>query len=340
MLAAFTTGFGKVELREVPAPRITSGEVLVEMKSCGICGTDVEKTRGETHTPGVLGHEVAGVIKGKADVSEVTEGDRVVVHHHVSCGNCYYCKSDSPTLCDLYQKTNLDPCGFAEYFRVPQINQERGAILRLPEEVSFAEASFIEPLGCCIRSLSHCGDVEGKHVAVLGAGSTGGLMIQLLKSMRAESITASDVSLARLAFCRRLGADFTVNPAKENLVEAVNATTDGRGVDLAIVATGNLRALDNALQITRKGGLVNLFGMPTKNAKLPIDPSSLFIRELKIVPSYSTTEEEMKTALSLISKRKIEVAQLISHRFKLRDVVEAFQFAADPEKSVKVLVEN
>ncbi len=341
MKAVFPAGAGRVELREVPQPSLEKGEILVRMRVCGICGTDIEKTRGETHTPLILGHEVSGVVEETCGpVSGVEENERVVVHHHVSCGKCYYCKSGSPTLCDLYQKTNLDPCGFAEYFRVPYVNVARGAVLKVPEKVSFEEASFVEPLGCCLRSLAQMGDVSGKSVAVLGVGSTGVLMLQLLHTGEAGVLIASDLSPARLNFSKSIGADVTINPLEEDIGSAVRAATDGRGVDVVIVATGSVTALEQSLSIVRKGGLIDIFGMPTKDAKLAIDPSRLFINEIKIMPSYSTTEKEMKQALELMIARKVNVAQLISHRFMLADSTEAFRVASDTERSVKVIVNN
>ncbi len=339
MKAVFPAGSGRVELREIPVPKLGKGEVLVEMHACGICGTDIEKTRGETQTPEVLGHEVSGVVNRVGEkVREVSEGDRVVVHHHVSCGKCYYCRAGNQTLCELYPKTNLDPCGFAEYFRVPRENTSRGAILKIPSDLSFEEASFLEPLGCCIRSLSKIGEVAGKSVAILGVGSTGVLMVQLLKSSGAGVIIASDLSASRLNFCKSIGANIAVDPFREDLASAVRSATDGRGVDLAIVATGSLKALDQAFSIVRRGGVVNLFGMPTKDAKLEVDPSRLFIREVRIEPSYSTTEEEMQKAMQLVASQRVRVAELISHKFKLPEAVEAFRLAADAEKSVKVMI--
>src|SRR5712692_3735734 len=286
MKAVFPVGAGRVELREVPRPKLRRGEILVKMRVCGICGTDIEKTRGETHTPQVLGHEVSGVVDQIAEgVTDSEEGARVVVHHHVSCGECYYCTSGSPTLCELFQNTNLDPCGFAEYFRVPKVNVAKGAVLAIPNKLSFEEASFVEPLGCCLRNLASVGDVSGKSVAVFGVGSTGVLMLQLLKASGAGPIVAIDVSPSRLKFSQRVGADVSINPNGEDIGASVRATTEGRGADVAIVATGSVQALDNSFSIVRRGGIINLFGMPTKDAELIIDPSRLFINEIRIVPS-------------------------------------------------------
>ncbi len=341
MKAVFPAGAGRVEVRKVRQPHLQKGEILVRMRACGICGTDIEKTRGETHTPLILGHEVSGVVEEiSKPASCVEEDERVVIHHHVSCGKCYYCKNGSPTLCDLYQKTNLDPCGFAEYFRVPQTNFARGAVLKVPEKVSFEEASFVEPLGCCLRSLARVGDVTGKSVAVLGVGSTGVLMLQLLKAGEAGVLIASDLSPARLSFSKSIGADVTINPLEEDIGSMVRAATDGRGVDVVVVATGSVKALEQSLSIVRRGGLIDVFGMPTRDAKLALDPSRLFINEVRIIPSYSTTEKEMEQALDLIMARKVNVAQLISHRFMLADSVEAFRVASDSDRSVKVIVNN
>ncbi len=165
-------------------------------------------------------------------------------------------------------------------------------------------------------------------------------MLQLLKARDAGLVAAIDVSSSRLKFSQHLGANIIINPNEEEIDSSIRGTTDGRGADIVIVATGSVKAFEQSFTIVRKGGIINLFGMPTKDAQLSIDPSRLFINENRIVPSYSTTEKEMKQALELIASNKVKVTELISHRFALADSLEAFRVASDPERSVKVVVNN
>src|SRR5208283_562031 len=182
MRAATISNKDGVALSEVPIPSIMGREILVRMKVCGICGTDVEKIRGSQITPRVLGHEVAGVVERKGEhVREFEKGDNVIVHHHVSCGSCTFCKNGSETLCDEFPKSNLNPCGFADYFRVPAALIDGGAVYRLPSTMSFEEGAQVEPLACCIRALKRLGDVVGRSVAVFGVGPVGLTQVQLLK---------------------------------------------------------------------------------------------------------------------------------------------------------------
>ncbi|MBS7655867.1 alcohol dehydrogenase catalytic domain-containing protein [Candidatus Bathyarchaeota archaeon] len=309
------------------------------MKVCGICGTDIEKIKGESATPLKLGHEAAGVI---ADVGEkVTEfkvGDRVFIHHHVPCYTCYYCRRGDYTMCDEFPKSNLDPCGMAEYFRVPETNIEKNAVLKLPSEVGFDEAALIEPIACCIRGLNKVKFNVGDDVLIVGAGPIGLIMISLLKMLGAGSIIVSEIAQFRLSTAKKLGADLALNPIKENLEETVHKVTDGRGVDLAVVAVGSVKAVSQALDALRKGGQLLLFGSPPTGSMLVYDANKIFLKELKIIPSYSTTEIETNIVLKLLKLKKIDALKMISHRFKLEEAEKALKLAAESDKTLKVLI--
>ncbi|MFQ5872042.1 MAG: zinc-dependent dehydrogenase [Candidatus Geothermarchaeales archaeon] len=340
MKAAFLVEGGGIEVREVPIPEIGPREVLVRMKACGICGTDIEKSGGKFLTPPVLGHEVTGeVAKRGTEVEGLQVGDRVIVHHHVPCHRCHHCKRGSHTMCEDFPRTNLDPGGFAEYFRVPEALVAKGAVFPLPDEVSFEAGTLVEPTGCCLRALEECQVQLGEDVAVLGAGPAGLLHVQLLRSMGSRRVLTTDVADFRLEAAERAGATAVFNPKLEDVEERMQEHTEGRGVDLAIVATGNPQAIRQALGIVRKGGRILLFGTPHKGAELPVDFSQLFIRETKIIPSYSTTEAEMEKALMLIRKGILDVTSLITHRFKLDAFPEALDQAKRAGESLKVVVQ-
>ena len=339
MKAVFIKGLGEIEIKDVPIPKINSKEVLVKMIVCGVCGTDIEKIKGKSATPLKLGHEVAGVIVevGSA-VKNFAVGDRVFVHHHVPCYTCYYCRHGDYTLCDEFPKSNLDPCGMAEYFRVPENNVEKGAILKLPNEVEFDEAALIEPIGCCIRGLNKAKVNAGDDVLIIGAGPIGLIMISLLKLFGAGNIIVSETSSFRLSIAKSFNVNAAVNPINENLKETVYEVTDGRGVDLAIVAVGNAKVIPQALDLLRKGGKLLLFGSPPPGDLLIYDANKIFLRELKIIPSYSTTEIETNIALKLLKLKKIDVSKLVSHRFKLDEAEKALKLAAESDKALKILI--
>jgi L-iditol 2-dehydrogenase len=339
--AAVISGKGAVELKESPTPKIGPGELLVHMRTCGVCGTDLEKIHGEHITPPILGHEVAGdIVQIGEGVRGFQKGDRVLVHHHVSCRCCFYCKNGLETLCEAYPKSNLDPCGFADYFRVPSTLVEGGTVYRLPDSMSYAEGSQVEPTACCIRALRKAGVNAGNSVAIFGVGPVGLTHLQLAKAYGAAPIIAIDVLENRREIAVKLGADEALNPTSDDIPTAVSSMTNGLGADYAIVATGNLRAIEQAFSSVRKGGKVVLFGAPPRNAQLSLDASRLFLREIKFESSYSTSETEMRMALDLIEKKRINPSKLITHRFPLARALEAFRLAEKGEGTVKVVVEN
>jgi L-iditol 2-dehydrogenase len=340
MRAATISRKGTVTLSEVPIPSIKGREILVRMKVCGVCGTDIEKVHGQEITPPVLGHEVAGVIERKGEqVGEFEQGENVFVHHHVSCGHCSFCKNGSETLCDEFPRSNLNPCGFADFFRVPQALIDGGAVYKLPSTMTFEEGAQVEPTACCLRGLRKLGDVTGRSVAVFGVGPVGSSHVQLLKLFGAQKIFALDPVESRRKMASSLGADYALDPTGVAQAE-INRRTDGRGVDCAVVATGNPRAIETAIGCVRKGGRVLLFGAPARGAMLSMDVSRLFIREITLLSTYSTSEVEMRMALQLIESRRIDPKRIITHRMRLEKVTEAFRLAETGRDVGKVVIEN
>ncbi len=294
---------GKAVIKDVPVPKLSDGDVLVEMKACGLCGTDVEKMCGHyTASQPILGHEPAGIVsESMSDM--VRPGERVFAHHHVPCYECYYCKRGSPTMCPYYRKTNLDPGGFAEFFRVPAWNVERGGVLVLPTNVSFEEGSFIEPLATVIRAHRRVGISKEDSILIVGAGPMGLLHLLKAKELGAQNVMVSDISDFRLSFAEALNA-ITLNPTKIKVEEEVRKNTDGRGVDLAIIASGSPQAILSGLASVRKGGRVLLFGVPYKGTILNYDVSELLNNEISVISSNAAVEEDTREALKLISEKK------------------------------------
>ena len=341
MKAAIIQSNGVVKLEELPRPEIGSNELLVKMRACGICGTDLEKLHGEHITPPILGHEVAGVVEEAGnEIRGIGVGDRVAVHHHISCGSCALCKKGLETLCEAFPKSNLHPCGLAEYFRVPATLVEGGTVYKLPNSLSFEEGSLIEPTACCVRALRKISVTAGHGAVVFGVGPVGLTHIQLLKSYGITPVYAVDVIKNRREIATKLGADMTFDPTTDDVPNAVSLLTSGLGLDYAIVATGNVKALEQGFRTVRKGGVVLLFGAPARGASAEFDLSNLFIREVKFISSYSTSETEMRIALNLIDKKRINPSRLISHRFPLSKTIDALNVADKGVDAVKVIVEN
>jgi len=311
------------------------------MRVCGVCGTDLEKVHGDHITPPVLGHEVAGVMEEVGTkVTGFSVGDRVAVHHHISCRHCQLCNNGFETLCAEYPKENLDPCGFAELFRVPEALVNGGTVYRLPDSVTFEEGSQVEPIACCLRALNKVGVKAGSTVAIFGLGPVGLSHLQLLKGFGVTQVYAVDIIKKRREYATKLGANSTFDPTTEDVPSAISKLTGGNGVDLAIVATGSMKALESAFGAVRKGGTVLLFGAPGRGSMLSLDMSKVFLREVRFLSSYSTSETEMRMALDLIASRRIKPAEIISDRLPLARALEAIGIADRATESIKVIVEN
>ena len=332
-------GPGDVRCEERPIPEIGPREILVEMKACGICGSDLMDWYLINRAPLVLGHEPSGiVVKVGEGVDKFKVGDRVFVHHHVSCMACRYCIHGDFTMCDQFRKTHLDPGGFAEYFRVPEPNVKFDT-LKLPDEMSFEEATIIEPLACCIRAVNRCNILPGDMVTVIGAGSAGAMITKLSKLSGAAKVIVSDIIDRRLEIVRKFGADVVINPTKEDMGEIVLAETDGYGADVVIVTAPSIKAIESGINVCRKGGLLCLFAPTSPEEALHVRPHKLFFSEIKIISSYSTTHIETRMALNMIRTRTIDAREFITHRFKLEEISKAYKVAKSME-GLKVIVLN
>jgi len=330
-------GSGKVELREVEIPKVDEGELLVKMRAVGICGTDLEKVYGKPITPPMLGHEVVGdIVDSRAEGYKV--GERVFAHHHVFCGKCYYCYHGNYTMCPLFLKTTIIPCGFADYFKVPRTNVDRGAVLKIPDHVSDDEAVFIEPAGCALKGIKRSGFKPGMSVSITGVGPMGAIFIKLLRAFAASFIAAADLIDFRIEFAKKLGADVAVNPKEDDFAKICVEQTEGRGVDIAILATPSVKALQTALNTLRKGGALLIFGAPEKGERAELDFSYIFLNEINVITSYSTSELETNLALRLIANGVVSFSDLITHKFSLDEIGKAFEVAHDPTKSMKVVI--
>jgi len=329
-----------IRIEETPTPEIGEDEALVEMKACGICGSDLMDWYLKNRAPLVLGHEPTGIIaKAGSKVKQFNVGDRVFVHHHVACLTCHYCKHGDYTLCKQFRETHIDPGGLAEYFRVPAPNLQIDT-LEIPETLSFEEATLVEPVGCCIRAFNKSSIQADDTVAIIGAGATGIIHAALSKIFGAEKTIVSDLIDYRLQVAKKFGADVIVNPKNEELKAVVNAETDGIGADLVVVTAPSLEAYKSGLSICRKGGKLCVFAPTSPGKYLQISPKELFFSEIQIIPSYSTSHLETRKALELMKTGRLKVKELITHRFRLANAAKAFKTALEDKESLKVIVLN
>jgi L-iditol 2-dehydrogenase len=328
-----------VRIEEISVPQIGPGEVLVRVEACGICGSDVMEWYRLNRAPLVLGHEIGGQIAavGKG-VEHYKEGDRVSAAHHVPCNTCHYCLSGHHTVCDTLRQTNFDPGGFAEYVRLPAINVDRGLFL-LPDEVSYEEATFIEPLACVLRGQRRARMQPGKSVLVIGSGIAGLLHIQLARTLGAGRVVATDITPYRLEAARRLGADAAIH-AEEDLPARLRRVNRGHLADLVIVCTGAVSAIAQALKSVERGGTVLFFAPTNPGVTIPISITELFWRtEITLTSSYAGSPADHQTALELIRAGTVPVGQMITHRLGLAGTGLGFQLVTEAQNSIKVIIE-
>lgn len=339
MKTAFVKGPALVEVSDTAKPMLGTGDILVKMQSCGICGSDVEKVFGKYGQPSMrLGHEPAGtIVEVGSNVKDFKKGDRVFTHHHVPCYSCHLCNHGNETMCPKYYETNLSPCGLSEEYVVPEWNVVHGGVLKIPDSMSFEEAAMIEPLACCVRSWNKFQYKKGDTAAIFGAGPTGMMHVMLAQAHEFSTVFALDVNDFRLNFAGSIGAI----PLKSGAVESVQKIledTKNQGVDVSIVATGALQAVTDAIALTRKGGTIVMFGVPSKGATLNIDMSVVYSKELTIVPSYAASDKDTKQALDLIASGKVVAKKLITHRYTLEQSQQAFEHAHTGQGAMKIVI--
>jgi L-iditol 2-dehydrogenase len=346
MRAAVYRGKGHVVVEDVPVPQIAEGEVLIRVAACGICGTDIKKIEhGFVAAPQIFGHEVAGtVVAVGAGVTKWKSGDRVMSFHHIPCGTCFYCDRRLYSQCTVYKKVGLtagfDPNGggFAQYARAMPWVARRG-MLAIPDEISFEEATFVEPVNTCIKAVEKARIASGETVLVMGQGPIG-LLLMMLAKLAGAFVIGSDPMPERRAKSLLLGADLTLNPRDGHLADEIRKRTEGRGADAVLVAVPLPAALTDALAIARPGGRVLLFAQNDPQMRIEFPAAAVGVEEKEILGSYSAAVDRQEEAARLIFSRRLPVRELISHRFSLEDMDSALQLAAHPVgDSLKVVIQ-
>ncbi|MBE0415053.1 MAG: alcohol dehydrogenase catalytic domain-containing protein [Dehalococcoidia bacterium] len=328
-----------VRLEEMLIPQIGPGELLVRVMASGICGSDAMEWYRIHRAPLVLGHEIAGEIVEVGDgVDHYKEGERVTVAHHVPCNTCHYCLSGHHSVCETLRHTNFDPGGFAEYIRVPAINVDRGVFL-LPDEVSFEEGAFTEPLACVVRGQRLARLAPGQSVFVVGSGMTGLLHVALARTLGAGRVVAMDTIPYRLEAARQFGADAVI-PTEEDVPARLRELNDGRLADLIILCRGAW--LTQALESVERGGTVLIFASTKQDVTIPIPVNELFFRtEITLISAYAGPPVDSAAALELIRSRSVRVREMITHRLSLAETGLGFQLVTHPKdhNSIKVIIE-
>jgi len=349
MRAVVYRGVNDMRVETVPVPEIGRGELLIKVATCGICGTDLKKIHTGSHSaPRIFGHEMSGTIVATgAGVKRYEVGERVVVHHHVPCGNCYYCRKQTPTQCELYKKVGVtagfEPSGggFAEYIRVMHWIVEGRGVVRIPDGVPFEQAAFVEPLNTVLKGVKLLNLAGDDTVLVIGQGPIGLMHAALARHTGAKVLT-SDLYPERHAIAARFGLEHPIDAGRENVVEKVFKATDGRGADAVVLAVGGNALIKTAMDAVRPGGRVMLFAQ-TQHGEATIDPGAVCMDEKTLMGSYSSSFEIIDEVTDLVFggyRNGFDLTQLISHRFPLEQAVEAIEIASHPKAdSMKIMLE-
>jgi len=327
-----------VRIEEQSIPEISDDELLVKVIASGICGSDVMEWYRLKKAPLVLGHEISGIIeKAGKNVKKFKKGDRIFVTHHVPCNECSFCKNDQQTLCHMLHNTKFYPGGFAQYLRVPEINIKHGTFI-LPDEVSFDEGTFVEPLACVVRGFRVANYQKGQTVLVLGSGMAGLLNIKLAKAYGAKKVFATDIDDYRLKLARKVGADVVIN-AKENIAGQVKKHNNGKLADFVILCAGVPAAVKQAIESVEFGGTILWFAMTQPDVDVSIPFFDLWNKQIKTYSTYAGAGKDIVEAINLLKTQKLDVNDMITHKLPMDKTPEGFKLVANAKESMKVIIE-
>ncbi len=332
-----------IRIVDLPVPAIGPGELLVQLRACGLCASDVMEWYMRPRAPIYPGHEPAGVVVAVGQgVQQFNVGQRVFLHHHVPCMVCHFCRRGSFSQCATFRATRLDPGGLAEYIRVPTPNVQLD-VLPLPGDLSFEAATLIEPLACCIRGIDRAAIEPGDSVLVLGAGSNGLMLAQLAQQRGAVRVIIVDPIVYRRKRALDAGVDYALDLQADGqsqgvLLQQIYAVNDERKPDIVLVTPSKISAMLQGLDLVGPGGTILLFAPPPPNETLPVTPNQLFFQEITLRTSYSAGPYETRLALELLGSGRIKAETVITHRFALQDAAQAFQLVAKPGDALKALI--
>jgi L-iditol 2-dehydrogenase len=336
MKAALYYSPSVIKVEDIHLPEIKAGEVLLKVRACGLCGTDISKIVERRVPPGtVLGHEVAGdIVKAGRGVEHFKPGERVTVLHHIPCFKCNFCRHGNFSACPCFKQTNIYPGGFSEYVRIPSLNVRFG--MKKLGRLSYEEGALVESSACSLRAFKRANFQKGDSVIIIGAGPVGMLHMLMAKVLGASKIIACDIDEYRLSVARKMGAGLSIKPDASG-VKKVKDITKGHGADLAIVSVGAPEAIEGAVKFLRCGGTVLIFAECSDNAKITISPNLIY-HETSLIGSYSSSPPEQKECLSLIKSGKLEVGKLITHRLRLSEVSTAVKLSCKGGETLKIII--
>jgi L-iditol 2-dehydrogenase len=350
MKAVVYRGVNDMRLETVPVPAIGPGELLVKVATCGICGTDLKKISTGSHlAPRIFGHEMAGtIVQMGGGVSQFHLGERVMVFHHVPCGECYFCRKQTPAQCAVYKKVGVtagfEPSGggFSEYIRVMDWIVELGGVVPIPDGVPFEQAAFMEPVNTCLKGVKLLNLAADDTVLVVGQGPIG-LLLAALSHRAGARVLTSDLYPERHALAAKFGLHEPIYAGEEDVVKRTFAATEGRGADAVILAVSGSALIQTAMNAVRPGGRVMLFAQ-TQHGEAAFDPGQVCMDEKALLGSYSASAAIQPEVSELVFggyRQGFDLTQLISHRFPLEEAVAAIEVASRPKAgSMKIMMET
>ena len=351
MKALLFTDSGKSCISEVRKPKINDQELLVKVKSCAVCGTDVKLDKGSSTKltkqgiknmvfPRITGHEIAGVIEEKGKKIEGFKvGDRVNVTPVIPCMGCYFCKIGRNEMCDNKIIFGFDiDGGFAEYIKIPFVAIKAGCINVIASKLSFEEATFVEPLAVVLNSQERSRVKAGDSILIVGAGPIGILHIQAAKYNNASKIIVAEVFEERLNFAKSFGPDILINSKNDNLIGTILDITHGEGVDVIMICASVKAIFTESLKIARKLGRINYFaGLPKDDSMVSLDSNLIHYNEIEITGTSDSTPMQSKKAIELLNSEKIIVRDLITHKYSLDEYFDGLE-SAKSGKAMKVVI--
>ncbi|KAF0111942.1 MAG: Uncharacterized protein FD147_456 [Chloroflexi bacterium] len=346
MLAAVYHGPNDIRVENVPVPKIGKGELLVKVLSASICGTDLRIFHGShrMYTPGTIripGHEVVGTIaEAGAEVNNYTIGQRVFCAPNTGCGRCLQCVTGDNNLCASYDAIGVtSDGGFAEYVRIPANSVQQGNVIPVSETIDPAVAALMEPFACVLRGQNALYIKPGEVVLIIGAGPIGVMHTKLAKARGAGRVIVSEPIAERAAQVKRMGADRVVDPATEDLKSVLLQESQGRGADVIIVAAPVHVAQESALDLAAISGRINFFGgLPKDRPTINFDSNLVHYKELVITATTACSTADCWQATQIINSGLVDLSDVVSQRFPLKDAVMAFA-AAEDRKSLKIILE-
>ena len=343
MIAAVFNGPGEMEVKEIETPEIGPDEVLVEVGANTVCGTDVRILRGEKTTgiypPSILGHEFAGRVAAVGERVEGYEvGAPVAMSPIIPCRRCFYCKHDMENVCANWKAMGYEiDGGLSQYVRIPADAVEAGCLFAAREDLPPEHLALTEPLSCCVNGQRRSRVYLDDTVLVMGAGPIGLFHLQLALLAGAGTVIVSEPSVSRQDFAKDLGAHVTVDPTSEDLSEVVAENTDGLGVDTVIICIGLPQLVNDAFELARKGGRINIFAGLADEGWAEVAANLIHYDELEVTGVTGARRSDYEVALRLIESGRVKVDGMVTHRFPLKDTVEAIDTAAGGE-GIKVAV--